>query len=188
MKRDLESFCKKILGFGMSLTRSGMKEEWKDIPDFPEHLVSNLGEIYNMRTKNILVVSPNQQRVARVALLRDGKQFQRSVSLLVARAFIPQPYPHFNTPINLDGVRNNCRVDNLSWRPRWFSARYHRQFERSEVKLANRPIMDVTANQVFINMKAVCVTYGVLATDVLNSIHADHYVFPLGHTFRYINP
>lgn len=188
MKRDLESFCKKILGFGMSLTRSGMKEKWEDIPDFPEHLVSNLGNVYNMRTRNLLTVSKNQGGIAKVGLLKEGKQYQRSLALLVARAFVPQTYPHFNTPISLDGDRNNCRVDNLDWRPRWFSAKYHRQFQRSEVKEANRPIMDVTANQVFINMKAVCVTYGVLAIDVLNSIHADRYVFPLGHTFRYINP
>jgi hypothetical protein len=164
-----------------------MKEIWEDIPDFPDHLVSNFGQIYNMRTRNILVLSGNQQGVCRVALLRDGKQYQRSVSLLVATAFIPRPYPHFNTAINLDGDRTNCRADNLAWRPRWFSARYHRQFSRNDVKNSHRPIFDETANQVFINMRAVCITYGVLAIDVMNGIESGQYVFPLGHTFRYVN-
>jgi hypothetical protein len=165
-----------------------MKEEWEDIPDFPDHLVSNFGQIYNMRTKNILILSGNQQGVTRVALLRDGKQYQRSVSLLVATAFIPRPYSHFNTAINLDGVRTNCRVDNLAWRPRWFSARFHRQFARNDVKNSHRPILDETTGEVFENMKAVCVRYGVLSIDIMNAMQTGYEVFPIGHNFRYVTP
>ena len=80
--------------------------------------------------------------------MRDGEQRHRSVPLLVAKAFIPQPPGPFDTPINLDGDRHNNHIHNLAWRPRWFAIKYNQQFRYPYKILFEAPVVELEHGEV----------------------------------------
>lgn len=167
-----------------------MREKWEDVEGFPDHLVSNYGQVYNMKTQNILAISVNQTGVPHVGLVIEGKQYKRSVAILVASVFIEKPAEHYDTPMHLDGVRTNCNINNLVWRPRWFVRKYHEQFKDRVFHDMVGPFEIVETGETFNKMKEVCVKYGLLWNDVLNSAysHAPHKKkpFPTQYSFRFI--
>lgn len=82
-----------------------MIEEWKDVIDFPNYQVSNLGRIkslphiakggYRSETQRIngkiLKPTPNEKGYLRVFLRKNSKTYTRYAHILVAQAFIPNP-------------------------------------------------------------------------------------------------
>ena len=103
-------------------------EIWSEIENFPDYSVSNFGRIRSNRTDRILALNKNQFGVLQVGLMRDGQQWHRSVPLLVAKAFIPQPRGSFDTPINLNGDRtDNHARDSIGQKIRscWHSRIVH---------------------------------------------------------------
>lgn len=169
-----------------------MLEIFQDIPGFDNYLVSNFGYVVNRRTDKILKPIRTASDSVRIGMTRDSVQHQRSLPLLVANSFIEQPAEHFNTPINLDSDRFNCRVDNLAWRPRWFANLYHKQFKSSYIVRARKSLEIVETGQRYRNLFEVCTTHGLLGTEVLNSAMSlmdehRHVVFPIGVRFRFSN-
>src|SRR3954469_2297239 len=112
-------------------------EDWAPIQGFPGYSVSTLGRVRRDSSGRILRIKVNQYGVPYVGLMKEWDQKQRSLALLVARAFIMNTSDIFDTPINLDGDRFNCAVDNLMWRPRWFAVKYNQQFTHGRYE---RPI------------------------------------------------
>src|SRR5262245_2607454 len=98
-------------------------EMWAPIEDFPDYSVSNQGRIRSDRFDRVLAVSLTQYGLVQVGLRRGHTQHNRSVPLLVAKAFVPEVPGPFDTPINLNGDREDNRAANLKWRPRWFAIR-----------------------------------------------------------------
>lgn len=147
-----------------------MVEEWRQVHDFPEYSVSNYGNVRRDENQRNLRVYPNQYGVCCVGLVRGGVQYNRSVSLIVARAFIPQPKDTYDTPINCDGDRFNNHIDNLLWRPRWFAIQYNRQFRDPYPYPINRPIREVKTGAEFPNSFSCAQTFGLLERDVVLSI------------------
>lgn len=145
-------------------------EEWVVIPDFPRYSVSSLGLIRNDKTTRILKPVLNQYDVALVGLMRNGRQFKRSVALLVANAFIPKPNPMFDTPINLNGHRIDNRVVNLMWRPRWYAVLYNQQFREPYDQPITKSIRDTESGAIYANSFAVATHLGLLEKDVVLSI------------------
>lgn len=94
-------------------------EIWKDIEDFPNYQVSNLGNVKNKSRGNILKPKATDKGngciyyEASITHL-DGKQKHGSIHRLVAKAFIPNPE---NKPQvdHIDRNPANNRVDNLRW-------------------------------------------------------------------------
>ncbi len=160
-----------------------MVEHWKSIDLFPDYSVSNVGNIRSNKSGRILSVSPNQFNVVQVGLMRDGVQYHRSVPLLVAKAFLPIKPGPFDTPINLDGDRNNNHVDNLVWRPRWFAIRYNQQFRHPYPNPIISPIMDKKTGEVSDNSFDCAIRYGLLEEEVVIAISNRTYVWPTYQTF-----
>jgi len=167
-----------------------MIEEWKRIELFPEYSVSNWGRVRTDKTGRILALSPNQFDVMQVGLMRDGIQHHRSVPLLVAKAFLPQTGPHtrrgrwaYDTPINLDGNRHNNQVDNLAWRPRWFAAKYNRQFRYPYDRPIYQYIVDLKTGEISANSLECAKRYGLLEEDLVLSILNRTYVWPTYQEF-----
>src|ERR1035437_7091866 len=99
-----------------------MLENWAVIHNIENYEISTLGNIGSRKTDGSRTVSQNRQGVPKMTFYQDGHYITRSVALLVAETFLPDPpRDDFTTPIQLDGDRSNCRVDNLMWRPRWFA-------------------------------------------------------------------
>jgi len=158
-------------------------EEWREVEHFPDYSVSNWGRVRTDKTGRILVLSLNQYGLLQVGLMRDGKQWHRSVPLLVAKAFIPQFSGPFDTPINLDGNRLNNHIDNLVWRPRWFAIKYNQQFRYPYAHPILEPVIDLKTLVVSENSFECAREYGLLEEDVVLSISNRTYVWPTYQEF-----
>lgn len=160
-----------------------MVENWMPIENFPGYSVSDHGNIRTDKSGRILVLTENQFGLLQVGMMRDGEQKHRSVPLLVAKAFIPQPPGPFDTPINLDGDRHNNHVNNLAWRPRWFAIRYNRQFRYPYENPIMAPVVDLETGEVSDNSFECAKRYGLLEKDLVLSILNRTYVFPTFQEF-----
>lgn len=159
-------------------------EEWVELPFFPDYSVSHLGRVRSDRSNRILSITINQNGIPYIGLTKGGSLFKRSIAPLVARAFLPIPeFPSFDTPINLDGDRLHCSVDNLLWRPRWFAVSYHRQFMIDRIWITS-PIEDVDTEERFETSLAAAKKYGLLDREIMQSVQTEEYVWPTYQRFR----
>lgn len=158
-------------------------EKWKEIPYFPKYSISDHGRVRYNRTGRILAQSENQYGVVCIGLMRDGRQHHRSVSKLVASAFIPNHLEVFDTAINLDGDRRNNHKDNLVWRPRWFAVKYNRQFRIPSNLTINDPIQDIETEEVWDNSFECAKANGLLEKDLVLSIFNNTVVWPTHQRF-----
>ncbi len=90
-------------------------EEYRIIKDFKNYEVSNLGNVRNKITKQILNPGTDKKGYYQVSLKQqNGKYSTKKVHRLVAQAFIPNPE---NKPQvdHKDNDRKNNKVENLRW-------------------------------------------------------------------------
>lgn len=157
-----------------------MREQWKELDEFPDYAVSDLGNVVNIKTDMPRRTSINQQGIVKISLYIGRELITRSVAVLVAEAFVPGQSDLANTPIHLDGDRENCRADNLMWRPRWFAVQYHRQFHSEEFHNSDVPIRDVETGLEYESVKEACIALGLYYNDVYRSyIHGRPVPFTL---------
>lgn len=163
------------------------QERWRMITEFPNYSVSDAGLVRNEDTGNLMTGLLNQRGIVHVGLTRDRVLYKRSVSRLVADAFIAVPEIDtdgtFDTPINLDGDRFNNHASNLMWRPRWFAMKYRKQFMGKRKISINRPIAIVGSKEVFVNSWHAATALGLLDYEILVSMMKSTYVWPLYRKF-----
>lgn len=165
-----------------------MKEDWKEIREFPQFMVSNHGNVVNLKTGRERKPMRNKQGIAMITVAAQGRVWTRGLALLVANAFLPNPEELiFRTPINRDGDRMNCHVDNLLWRPRWFSVKYHRQFAYEDFHHANPHLQIVQTGETFIGVRDPAVAYGLYYIDIFNSAQRGTPIFPTRQIFRFLD-
>lgn len=146
-----------------------MSEEWEVIDEFPDYAVSSFGRVVNIKTDMPRKTSINQQGIVKISLYIGRELITRSVAVLVAEAFVKGQTNLANTPIHLDGDRENCRADNLMWRPRWFAVQYHRQFHSEEFHNSDVAIRDVETGVEYESVKEACTALGLYYNDVYRS-------------------
>ena len=144
--------------------------DWVPVEEFPGYSVNPLGQVRNDSSDRILQIRLNQYGVPYVGLMREWKQCIRSLPRLVATAFIPHSNPIFDTPINLDGERQNCAVDNLAWRPRWYAVYYVNQFKDRYEHPIEGPIREVETREVFPDSLTAGCRFGLLEREVVLSV------------------
>jgi hypothetical protein len=159
-------------------------DDWVAVEGFPKYSVNSLGHVRRDSFNRILIPHVNQTNVVYVSLMRESHQFQRSLALIVAKAFLPLPVPPFNTPINLNGDRWDCAVDNLMWRPRWFAIRYHHQFKEPYERPIEAPLRARGEQEVFPDSISAACRYGLLERDVVMSISHNTYAWPTYQIFE----
>jgi hypothetical protein len=158
--------------------------ECKFIPEFPNYQVSTDGRVFNVRTSRDMTLSPTLNDDLTVGLMKDGIQYRRSVKVLVARAFVPGETELFNTPMLLDGDKENLIAENIVWRPRWFSWTYARQFiEPYPEWYHNGPIMNVRTEMRYHTIFSAAMIHGSLCEDIYQSLENDTPVFPTGERY-----
>ena len=160
-----------------------MDEEWKTIQNFEDYSISSSGRVRSEKSGRILALNQNQYGIVYVGLFRSGIQYHRSVSLLVAKAFLPVKFEAFDTPINLNGDRWDNSVENLVWRPRWFAVRYNHQFRSPYMDPILDPIRDVKTGEVSENSFEAAMRYGLLEADLVRSISLRTIVWPTYQEF-----
>jgi hypothetical protein len=145
-------------------------DDWVPVEDFPGYSVNPLGQVRKDSSGRLLHVRLNQYGVPYVGLMREWRQCIRSLPRLVATAFLPMPNAIFDTPINLDGDRTNCAVDNLMWRPRWYAIYYANQFKERYDHPIEVPVRAIETEEVFGNSLEAACRYGLLEREVVLSI------------------
>lgn len=151
-----------------------MRERWHELEEFPDYAVSDLGHVHNIKTGMPRKTSINQQGIVKISLYQGRELITRSVAVMVAEAFCEGKTNFFNTPIHLDGDRENCRADNLMWRPRWFAVQYHRQFESDVFHQMDVRIEDLETGKQYESVKEACMDLGLYYNDVYRSyIHEE---------------
>ena len=165
------------------------KEWWVELIEYPGYAVSDRGRVMNTNTDLIKHPSKNQQGILMVNFSIRTKQYVRSVALLVAEQFVSRADvpDHFDTPIHLDGNRENCRADNLMWRPRWFAVKYHQQFSKEERKNRygfQKFIRCVDTGEIFPNSWEAAIKYGLLDFDIFMKTVNGETVFPYDYKFE----
>ena len=88
---------------------------------------------------------------------------------MVADAFVDGKTDLFNTPIHLDGDRENCSAENLMWRPRWFAVQFHRQFQSPEFYNESPRIFNVDTGEEYDSVRECCIDQGLYYNDVYRS-------------------
>ena len=161
-----------------------MNEEWREIWEFPGYSVSDAGRVRNDRKGTFMTLSATEQGIVYVSLNRRGDHFKRSVSVLVAEAFVTTARKmSFDTPIHLDGDRENNTAENLLWRPRWYAIEYRRQF-RDRPNGINNPIQEFKTGEIFKNSWQAAISFGLLEREIVRSIVYLTYALPTFQRFR----
>lgn len=164
-----------------------MDEIWETIPEFPRYEVSNFGQVANKEGDYYIRPSPTQQGGLKLGLVKNNKQYQRSLSRLVAEAFVPGRDEIFDTPIQLDNDYFNCRADNLEWRPRWFAHRYRRQFRNIPDHYHLGPLVELDEHGAVMNaytdLVEIAKTNGLLLEQLWEGVQMREPVFPQWRTF-----
>lgn len=159
-------------------------ERWSAIAEFPGYSVSTLGNVFNDEEDRPIAISVNQFGIPHVGLTKNGIQYRRGLAHLVAKTFIRNPNERFDTPINLNGDRTDCRVENLAWRSRWFAIEFFRQMTKNMGALIDEALIDNEGNT-YVDTRHAATTLGVLETDVIKSLEEGHPVAPHYVRFMY---
>jgi len=156
---------------------------WAEIADFPNYSVNKLGEVINHENGKLVRQSITHQGAVKVNLTKNGKQYTRSVKLLVATTFVKGMSDVFDTPIHLDNDQLNNNAKNLAWRPRWFAWKYTHQFQDIPDTHFKGPILEITTGRIHKNVVEASVANGVLFKDVWKSIQQKEPAVPNGLEF-----
>jgi len=90
-----------------------MAEQWLPIEGYENYMVSNLGNVKNVK-KNRILKKGDRNGYLRVTLTRDGKKKLATLSRLVAIAFIPNT-GNKKEVNHINGDKYNNSVYNLEW-------------------------------------------------------------------------
>ena len=151
-----------------------LEERWLRLEDYPNYAVSDQGRVCNIKHDRILRTFQNQYGVLQVGVSpQQGRQTMKSVALLVASTFMPDHNPKFNCPINLDGKRDNCSLDNLAWRPLWYARKYNNQFGIPFFHEREIDLEDLKTEQFYETIKDPSIKNGVVYTDIIVSYIQD---------------
>lgn len=167
----------------------GVMDNAKPIDGFPEYVIDKDGSIYNADTGLKRKPSFTQQGAVKITLFRNGQPHTKSLSLLVAKAWVYNNHDPeiFDTPIHLDNDTTNLHANNLAWRPRWFAVKYQKQYWNEEFRYSRTRVEDVQTGVIYDGLIEPCQRFGLLYIDVLSSCSRGDNVFPTWKTFRFVN-
>lgn len=166
-----------------------LEEEWKDIPEFPNYMISNTGRVWNNYLDKEMRITPNNHGNMRIGFrIGDGIKYTRSVAMLVAQNFLPPPPDELcDFLMLLDGDKTNVRVTNLVWRPAWMVQVYSRQFRIQQPNhYYNLLVRNISTGKIYHNIIEAGMTEGLLFRDIWSSTYTGRPLYPHYHVFEII--
>lgn len=170
-----------------------MIEEWKDIENFSNYQVSNLGNIKSKEhqyirkdgvrgTRKEKILSSNRSdksKYINVILKSDsGEPTNLNIHSVVAKAWIPNSDK--NLIINhIDGNKHNNRVDNLEWVTYGENLRHA---YRKSLRFASTKRCEIVDREghrrTYASVKELCesenLNYGTVAASISNNAHLEN--------------
>ena len=163
-------------------------EEWRPHAHFQEYAISSLGGVRNIKTAKVVKPTLNQHGYLKVNLRHEGRTHTRALNHLVGDTYLPPPIrDDFSSLIHRNNDRTDCSVDNILWRPRYFTIDYHMQFDESIWQRETKPMRDRKTNVVYPDGQAVAVEHGLLLKSLLTSIYNNTYVWPTYQMFFFVD-
>jgi hypothetical protein len=155
------------------------EDEYLPLTEFTNYSINQYGDILNIYDHKMAYMSI-QNGIPKVWLVKNGKQYCRSIPLLVAKTWLERSkWNHFDTPIQLDGDRTNCCVDNLMWRPRWFAIRYHQERKKCTPNCRRQWALESPETGEVFRTYCECATrYGFLERDIKYRVNTPQPMFP----------
>lgn len=106
-----------------------MNEILKQIKDYPDYAISNLGNVYSYKNGKVVKLSPliTKGGYLFIVLYKNGERKYYLIHRLVAEAFLPNPnnYPQVN---HKDENKQNNNVENLEW----CTAQYNTEYSKAK--------------------------------------------------------
>ena len=165
-------------------------EEWKVVREFPDYLISNMGNVYNQRFDRPVSTSLTNHGHVKVSFGdREGGRHTRSVGLLVAEVFVPKPHHRCDHIIPLDGNVQNVAAYNLAWRPRGFAWQYMRQLkipQREEYSMFR--VCNTDTDVEYSSIIEAGINEGLLFVDIWKSTYSRTPVYPTNAIFEPLEP
>jgi hypothetical protein len=94
-------------------TRKAKKMEWKVVVGFPDYVISDIGQIYSLKSKRLLSLHPRTDGYVNVGLRKSKNERKRKfVHRLVYEAFVG-PIPEGYEVNHKDEVKSNNALSNL---------------------------------------------------------------------------
>lgn len=161
-------------------------ERWRTIPDFPNYEISDWGNIYNRRRRQMMRISYTHHGHAKITLTDEvGMRHTKSVGLLVADMFVPQPNHICNCLMVLSGELADIRASNLAWRPRSFAWKYTHQLRTHQpLYVKNVPVRNVITGAEYSCVMEAGIEEGLLFEDIWRLLGTGDGVFPTGSVFE----
>jgi hypothetical protein len=165
---------------------SSLAERWSEIREFPRYSISDHGKVRNEDTGRLLRQSYNSRGILQVGMMRNCRQYKKSVAVLVAQEYVrARMSERFDTVIHLDGNHANVHYENLMWRPLWFARKYHQQFPVVLTEY-HVPIEDVETRERYDHTWDAAMKCGLLESEIYLSMVNNTYVLMTGQIFRQI--
>lgn len=164
-----------------------IEEVWKEIPEFSDYQISNLGRIFNGRRNTYMRTSMTKQGHVKITLRSDwsSERFTRSVAQLVAEAFVRPPNVLCDHVVVLDGDHTNLAAHNLVWRPRSVAWQYTRQLRVPQpLHYRNLHVTNMTDNVEYESIIQAGMMEGLLFDDIWRSTYMGTYVYPTDALFE----
>lgn len=166
-----------------------IEEVWKDISQFENYKISNLGRVYNIRFDKLMCTSLTNHGHVKISLKSEetGERFTRSVAMLVAESFVDQPNSMCDNVIVLDGDLSNVAAFNLAWRPRWYAWKYAHQLKSPQpIYFKNLGVHNITTDYYYNSIMEAGMKEGMLFQDIWRSTYTGAELFPYGFVFEII--
>jgi hypothetical protein len=105
---------------------------WEVIPDYEDYLISDNGDVYNIKSDRFCKASLNKDGYYRVCLLKEGILHNKLLHQLMGIVFLPNP-DNKPTVDHINRVRTDNRLENLRWAT---------QFEQNQNREINIVVKD----------------------------------------------
>lgn len=164
-------------------------EEWRPViyGDIPQdkYVVSNRGHVLNTYRDVPVVPQVNNRGTVWVNLI-GGRRYGLSLSKLVGETYLPSPSRStYNSIMRKDGCPYNLSVDNLCWRPRWYTNKYGQWVHSlSYEPRVQSPVVELGCDEIYADPTLAALRHGVLYEDVLRSIRTGKPTRITNHRFR----
>ncbi len=164
-----------------------VEEEWAIIREFPDYQISTLGRVLNTKRNTFMSTTVNNYGHLRISLRRGPFRATRSVSLLVALAFVEAPEELCDSVMVLNGDLTDVRADNLTWRPWWFVITYSRQLKKQQpMHYHNLHVQNTVTGEIYSSIVEAGMSEGLLFRDIWESTYKRKSIYPTDVSFKVI--